>query len=151
MSTILEVLKQRSFESPQQRVALNVLYTSSWLRGLSSQALKPFGITWQQFNLLRILRGQRGVPASMRLLQERMLDPQSNASRLVDKLEAKGLVLRDTSSEDKRRVSVILTAHGEERLQEFSTAMSARLSEVGGDLSEDELVHLSDLLDRLRA
>lgn len=150
MPTILEVLHQRSFETASQEVVLNVMFTSSWVKGLSTQALKPFGITWQQFNLLRILRGQRGKPASMRLLQERMLDPQSNASRLVDKLELKGYVIRETAEEDKRRVGVVLTEAGEAMLVETSISISSTLSAVGGDLSNEEMTQLSALLDRFR-
>ena len=150
MATILDVLHQRGFESPRQQVVLNILYTSSWAKGVSAQALKPFGITWQQFNLMRILRGQRGKPASMRLIQERMLDPQSNASRLVDKLEVKGYVLRETSEEDKRRVGVLITDAGSVLLAECSAAIAATIASLGGELSDDELLQLSDLLDRLR-
>ncbi len=86
----------------------------------------------------------------MRLLQERMLDPQSNASRLVDKLESKGYVHRETSEEDRRRVGVVLTAQGATVLAKASEDMSAFASALGEGLSAEELHRLSDLLDRFR-
>ncbi len=150
MPKLLQALQQRSFESPRQQVILNVLLTSGLIRGGSAAAVKPLGITWQQFNLMRILRGQGGKPASMRMLQERMLDPQSNASRLVDKLEGKKYVIRETSPLDRRQVSVLLTQDGERVLADASTKMSAYTKDLGGDLSDAELTALSDLLDRFR-
>ena len=150
MSQLLEDLRQRAFESPQQQVFINVLYTSAFVKKASSGALKPYGLTWQQFNAMRILRGQGDRPASMRLLQDRMLDPQSNASRLVDKLSAKGLVVRETSTHDRRRVGIALTPEGAGVLAQASAAMTDYLRTVGGGLSDQEMVQLSDLLDRFR-
>ena len=150
MPPLLEALQQRRFENPRQQVVLNVLYSSSWVKGVSHNALKPHGLTWQQFNLMRILRGQCGQPASMRLLQERMLDPQSNASRLVDKLSAKGYVQRDVAEDDRRRVGVVLTGTGATKLEAASADMTAAILQIGGDLTETEMVQLSNLLDRFR-
>ena len=150
MPPISEELQQRSFENPQQRVLINLLYTSAFVKKASGTVLKPHGFTWQQFNLLRILRGQRGKPAAMRLLQERMLDPQSNASRLVDKLEGKGYVARVTSEVDKRRVGVTLTSEGTAALAAASADMHAFLQGIGGDLSAAQMQSLSDGLDEFR-
>ncbi len=150
MPSIAEVIQQRSFEDPRQQVLINLLYSAAFARTGSTSALKPFSLTWQQFNLLRILRGQRGKPASMRTLSERMLDPQSNASRLVDKLEEKQYVSRVTCPNDRRQVRVSLTALGDGVLAQASTAITAFYSDIGGDLSEQELLLLSDLLDRFR-
>ena len=150
MSHIGEDLQQGTFENPQQRLLLNVLYTSAFVKKASSEVLKPHGLTWQQFNLLRILRGQRGQPASMRLIQERMLDPQSNASRLVAKLLDKGYVSRETPEEDLRRVSVALTPEGLTAVDEASADMHRFLRAIGGGLSPQQLRELSDGLDEFR-
>ena len=99
---------------------------------------------------MRILRGQKGKPASMRLLQERMLDPQSNASRLVDKLESKGWVERATCGEDRRQVRVRLTPEGKDQLEKASAAMSKLTSQIGSKLTDQQLQLLSELLDTLR-
>lgn len=150
MPQISEDLKQTRFENPQQRILINVLYTSAFVKKASGRVLKPHGFTWQQFNLLRILRGQRGKPASMRLLQERMLDPQSNASRLVDKLEHKGYVARATSKLDKRRVGVTLTDEGAAAIERASRDMLRFTEGIGGGLTEEEMIAVSDGLDRFR-
>ena len=150
MSKLSEDLKQSRFENPQQRVLINVLYTSAFVKKASSEVLKPHGFTWQQFNLLRILRGQAGNPASMRLIQERMLDPQSNASRLVAKLLDKGLVSRETAEEDMRRVSVTLTHDGLAAIDAASDDMHRFLGSIGGALSDSEMRELSDGLDAFR-
>ena len=150
MPDLREDLQQSHFENPQQRVLLNVLYTSAFVKKASSEVLKPHGLTWQQFNLLRILRGQRGEPASMRLIQERMLDPQSNASRLVVKLVEKGYVARETSATDLRRVSVTLTEPGRVAIQEASEDMHEFLASLGGDMSAERMAEVSSGLDEFR-
>ena len=150
MSRLLLDLQQRAFESPQQQVFINVLYTSAFVKKACSSVLKAHHLTWQQFNAMRILRGQGEQPASMRLLQERMLDPQSNASRLVDKLEEKGLVVRETSEQDRRRVGISLTDKGRAVVQDASHAMTTYLSNTGGGLTEAQMGQLSDLMDKFR-
>ena len=151
MSTIGEDLRQSKFETPQQQVLINILYTSALVKKASSEVLKPHGFTWQQFNLLRILRGQRGEPASMRLVQERMLDPQSNASRLVAKLLEKGFVSREVSPNDARRVSVLLTDAGSEAIEAASVDMHRFLAAIGGELDAAQMQTLSCGLDEFRA
>lgn len=149
MPKLSEELHQSSFENPQQRLLINVLYTSAAVKQASTRVLRPHGLTWQQFNLLRILRGQCGKPASMRLLQERMLDPQSNASRLVDKLERKGLATRTVSEQDKRRVRVALTEEGRRAIELASRDMTRFTEGIGGP-SLEELTAISEGLDRFR-
>ena len=150
MPTIREAIQQSTFESPRQRVLINLLYSAGWAKSGSAAALRPSGLTWQQFNCLRILRGQRGRPAPMRLIAERMLDPQSNASRLVDKLVAKGFVERVACPDDRRQVRVTLTAAGGEVLDEASAAVRSYYGTLGTELSDEDLSLLSDLLDRFR-
>ena len=102
---IEEAIHQKTFKTPQQRAQINIIYTAGWLNQFNGQALKPFGISIQQFNILRILRGRKGQPATVKLLTSRMLDKMSNASRLVDKLVAKGLVDRCQSEVDQRKLA----------------------------------------------
>ena len=113
-----EAIQQTKFISEHQKVHLNILFSASWLSQRSIAILKPYGLTWQQFNVLRILRGRHPEPATVKLLTERMIDKMSNASRLVDKLLAKGLVVRVTSKEDRRRVDVSITDSGLKLLEE---------------------------------
>lgn len=150
MPQISDDLRQRSFENEQQRVLVNVLYTSAFVKKASATVLRPHGFTWQQFNLLRILRGQAGRVATVTLLQERMLDPQSNASRLVDKLEDKGYVERAASPRDRRCVRVTLTLAGSDAIERASAAMHEFLAGIGGGLTDAEMSALSQGLDRFR-
>ena len=150
MPSIADAIQQPKFESPQQRVLLNLLYTASKVKAASAKVLKPLGLTSQQFNILRILQGQRGKPATVRLLSERMLDPQSNASRLVEKLVSKGLVARAMCHEDRRQLRVSLTEAGVERLRAASAAIEQAHASLGASMSPAELEALSEQLDQFR-
>ncbi len=88
-----EIGQSVSFKSDLQRAAVNILYTASWLNMKNTETLKPFALTPQQFNVLRILRGQHPKPSTVNLLMQRMLDKSSNASRLVDRLLYHKLIL----------------------------------------------------------
>lgn len=150
MPAISEAIQQSTFESPRQQVLINVLYTAGIMKNRTAQALRPTGITWQQFNCLRILRGQRGKPAPVRLIAERMLDPQSNASRLVDKLVEKGYVDRTACPGDRRQVNVTLTPEGSAALEQLSATVASIHDELAPGMTDDELLALSHGLDRFR-
>ena len=140
---------QSKFKDPLHKAVVNILYTGNWINWQESAVLKPFGLTGQQYNILRILRGQHPKPATITLLTERMLDKMSNASRLVDKLQAKGLVERHTCPSDRRQANVLINEAGLALLLE----MDAALGEIDrrlGSLTDAELEQLSNLLDRLR-
>ena len=147
---IEQEIQQGRFKSEYYKAHINVLFTASWFSQQSTQVLKPYNISWQQFNVLRILRGLHPAPASVKLLTERMIDKMSNASRLVDKLQKKGLVERRTSNEDRRRVEVFITPAGLQLLIEASLAMEEDLEQTMRKLDLEEAVTLSRLLDKLR-
>jgi len=149
MKPISEAIQQKSFESNRHMAYINVLYTASYVQGVANKTLKQFGISPQQYNLLRILKGQHPNPASVKLLTERMLDKMSNASRLVDKLKAKGLVDRVECMEDRRQVNVGLTLEGLDVLKKSTMAMNESLRFMES-ISEDEALILSEYLDRIR-
>lgn len=143
-------IHQRSFESENQKVHVNILFTASWLGNISTDILKPYEISWQQFNVLRILRGLYPETASIKLLTERMVDKMSNASRLVEKLRKKGLVERHECPQDRRQVEVRITLAGLEIIEKASTSMRIGYKDFSKNLSEEELKVLNALLDRLR-
>jgi len=129
----------------------NLLRVSGWLRFEINALLEPFGITQPQFNILRILRGQRGQAISTQEIRERMIDSKmSDASRLVDRLAAKGLVTKTPSTTDKRLVDVVISAQGLAVLSEIDTKMTA-LDELLKSISADEAQALNRLLDKLSA
>ena len=114
---IEEAIKQEKFHSMQQKAIINLMYSASWMSGQMRSALEPYGISWQQFNILRILRGQKGKPASIKLLTERMIDKTSNTSRLIDKMVSKEIVERIVCPKDRRQVDIRLTKVGEDLLE----------------------------------
>lgn len=150
MVRIEEAIQQKNFKSEFQRAYINVIYTAAWLNQLTTQALRPHGISWQQFNILRILRGVHPQPATIKMLTERMIDKMSNASRIVDKLEAKALVVRKTCPDDRRRVDIALTEAGMAALAEASAAVEAMHDLRNEHFGEGEARQLNDLLDALR-
>jgi DNA-binding MarR family transcriptional regulator len=142
-------IQQRSFRSIQHKSTVNLLYTISWLNSQINPYFKNSGITSQQFNVLRILRGQNGKPCSLKVIKERMLDRMSDASRIVDKLVAKGYVTRATSDEDRRSVDLTISDKGLELLKKLDFVDDAGV-EVFKHLNDAELQTLNELLDQLR-
>jgi DNA-binding MarR family transcriptional regulator len=144
-----EEIKQGKFKTEHQKLAINLAFTSSWLDRLIAKELKQYKLTPQQYNILRILRGQHGNPATINLLTERMIDKSSNASRLVDKLIEKDLVKRSECPSDRRQVDVIISQKGLDlltKLDEEEKTWSSTLK----TLSASEAKELNSLLDKLR-
>ncbi|MCX6218088.1 MarR family transcriptional regulator [Spirosoma sp.] len=151
MSIETDIKQSAPFKSPYQRVLVNLMYTSNWIAGSQTQLLKPFKLTLQQYNVLRILRGQYPNPIKVSDITERMLDKMSNASRLVDKLLAKKLVLRTECPSDRRAVDVLITEKGLALLKQLDTHQDALNKSFQEKLTVEEAESLSLLLDRLRA
>lgn len=144
-----EEIKQKKFNSPQHKAAVNILFTSNWLQTLHCDCLKKQDITMQQYNVLRILRGQHPDAASIKLIKERMLDKMSDSSRIVEKLRLKGLVKRDTCANDRRSVDVIITEKGLKLLKKIDPEIK-KVENAFSVLSEQEVNVLNELLDKLR-
>lgn len=118
MGRLDDELKSR-FESEQQKAMLNILFTANWIKAMQVERFSPFGISAQQYNILRILRGAKGH-MNMHNVKERMIDRAPNATRLTDKLIAKGLVQRERDDKDRRVVHVWITERGLELLNEIA-------------------------------
>lgn len=147
---IEEAIKQtKKFKSEHERVAVNLTYTYYWLSGIMTEHLKEFGITTQQYNILRILKGQHPNPASVNLLKERMLDKNSDVSRIIDRMVAKELVDRKTCPDDRRAVNILLTDKGFAVLEQVNSKEGQPDTHLKG-LTEEEAATLNDLLDKLR-
>lgn len=148
--SIEDAIQQREFRSEHHKALLNILYTHNHLIGKINDLLKGYGVTRQQFNVLRIIRGQQPNPAGINLIKERMIDKMSDASRIVERLRLKGLVSRTASETDKRAAQIWLTSKGEELLQE----MDSPVTDFGNELlvlSEDEAKVLNSLLDKIHS
>lgn len=142
-------IKQKNFRNQYQKLAVNILLTGSWMSFRSYEMLKPFKLTTQQYNILRILRGQYPTPVTVNLLIERMMDKMSNASRIVDRLVAKKLVERKMKAEDRRCVDVIITEKGLKLLKKIEDS-EIKFESNFRTLNEMEAKKLNDLLDKLR-
>ena len=149
MGKIEEAIKQAQFKDVYNKAVVNLLYTHSYLVGFQTSVLKPQDISPEQYNVLRILRGQQGKPATIAAIQERMLNTMSNASRLVDKLKTKDLVKREECPENRRKVDVLITDKGL-RLLDLLEPQIAILNKKVIHLEEAELDLLNGLLDKLR-
>jgi len=147
---IAEDIKQPKFKSEFQKAIINIFYTANWLGERHHKFFKKFGITAAQFNVLRILRGQHPQPSTINLIIDRMLDRMSNASRIVDKLEDKELVLRKQCPNDRRAVDVIISEKGLELLAVIDNEMEGYEGDFC-NLSDEEAAQLNDLLDKFRA
>ncbi|MCX2738898.1 MarR family winged helix-turn-helix transcriptional regulator [Pontibacter anaerobius] len=146
---IEDEIKQSAFKSEYQKAYINLVYTSGYLQQNQAAMFKPFGITLPQYNILRILRGQHPKPATVSLLIERMLDKTSNASRIVDKLEAKELVTRKQCPSDRRTVDVLITDKGLELLRQMDDLEGGKGTGIT-NLTEEEAAQLNTLLDKIR-
>jgi len=146
---IEDEIKQSNFKSEHQKAYINLVYTSGWLQQVQAALFKPFGLTLPQYNILRILRGQHPKPATISLLIERMLDKTSNASRIVDKLEVKGLVTRKQCPDDRRTVDVLITDKALALLKEMDGLEGGTQTGIKA-LSEQEAQELNRILDKIR-
>jgi DNA-binding MarR family transcriptional regulator len=146
---IEDEIQQKVFKSEQHKALINVFFTGNFLSLKQAAVFKPFGVTLPQFNVLRILRGQHPEPATVNLLMERMLDKTSNVSRIMDKLEAKGLATRKQCPNDRRSVDILITELGLELLKRMDAAMETQ--QIGlQNLTETEAIELNRLLDKIR-
>lgn len=147
---ISEEIKQKTFKSELNKAVVNIIYTNSWLNQKQMEVFRPHGLTTPQFNVLRILRGQHPKPATINMLIERMLDKSSNASRIVDKLESKGMVERKQCVDDRRAVDVFISEQGLGLLAQIDGELSEWEKKIN-KLTEKECSELNELLDKLRS
>jgi len=142
-------IQQPRFANSRHKALINILYTYGWALERIKKILSHHGITHQQFNILRILRGSYPKPLSTLQIRERMLDKMSDTSRIVDRLILKGLAEKTTSAKDHRLVDVLITEKGQAVLREIDEGPDIVL-EVMNNVSEEEMDQLSHLLDKVR-
>jgi len=138
------------FQSPAHKLMVNIIYTHNWVTSYMQQYFKENGVTNQQYNILRILRGQFPKPSTIQLLRERMLDKQSDVSRLVDRLKSKGLLNRKPSKVDRRKMDIVISKKGLELLESMDETVNTLQEEGFTRLEKHELEELNNLLDKLR-
>lgn len=124
MKSIEEEIKQKQFANIFVKTDVNLLFMSGWLQNVKARFFKPYGVSLQQFNVLRILRGQHPQPVMLTQITERMIDKMSNATRLVEKLKQKELVSRELNANSRRQVDIGITLKGLELLSKIDEEMN---------------------------
>jgi len=146
---IEDEIKQKKFYSEYTKLIINLVYTGNKMNFKTNELLKVKNLTIQQYNVLRILRGQHPNPSTVNMIIDRMLDKMSNASRIIDKLEDKKLVVRKINFEDKRCADVMISEKGLELLKKLDSEINNNeKSYIHLNLQEVKI--LNDLLDKLR-
>ncbi|WP_339717594.1 MarR family winged helix-turn-helix transcriptional regulator [Cyclobacterium amurskyense] len=146
---IEEEIRQNPFKDNYTKAVVNLLFTQSYLVTHQSKIFKPHDLSPEQYNVLRILRGQFPKPITVSSIQERMLNKMSNASRLVEKLKQKKMVKRTECPKDRRQVDIVITEKGLELLE----LLDIEVRKFNMDtihLDEKEVEQLNLLLDKLR-
>ncbi len=146
---IEDEIKQVKFENEFHKLTINLLFSGKWISDLLNNHHKQFDITSQQYNVLRILRGQFPKAATVNLVSLRMIDRMSNVSRLIDKLESKGLAKRFLCENDRRQVDITITQDGLNLLQKIDLQKS-EIELKYNNLTEEEAILLNNLLDKFR-
>jgi DNA-binding MarR family transcriptional regulator len=141
-------IQQSNFRNEFQKMGINLLYTANWLNEQIGKMLSEEGVTQQQYNILRILRGS-ATPLSTLKIRERMLDKMSDTSRIVDRLIAKELVVKNTCEKDKRLVDITLSPKGldlVDQLDQYNERIDALLKGI----NESEAKMMNQILDKIR-
>ncbi len=142
-------IHQVRFKNEYHKLVVNMIYSYSWVTGLVKERLCTEQVTLQQYNLLRILRGQYPKPSTINLLKERMLDKMSDASRIVERLVQKKLVTRTVNAQDRRAVDILITQKGLDVLAYLDPVVTP-VDILSKNLNEEEAAQLNLLLDKLR-
>jgi DNA-binding MarR family transcriptional regulator len=147
---IEEVIKSTVPLDPAKKVILNFTYTQNVIGDNFHEILKPYDISREQYNVLRILRGQKGAPANLCIIQERMLSKNSNTTRLIDKLLLKEYVTREVCPENRRKIEVQITQKGLNILTELDPIVVEHEQLFANNLTQAELELLNTLLEKYR-
>lgn len=149
MARIEDEIKQSKFRSEGQKLIINLIYTYNQISGQMASMLQPHGLTMQQYNILRILKGQYPNPSTNNLVKDRMLDRNSDVTRLIDRMIRNGLVTRTSCEKDRRRVDILITQQGLDVLDAIQ-AQETDLDVIAHRLPEDQQRTMNDMLDKLR-
>lgn len=144
-----DAIKSNKFANEQHKASINLFYTAYWLKSHVSSALKELGITTEQYNVLRILKGKHPEKMCVKDISSRMVEKNSNVPRIVERLVVKKLVKRNTSKEDKRETLITLTEKGIQQLGEATEIIEATSKQYFG-LDEQESATLNELLEKIR-
>lgn len=148
--TIDKAIKSIHKMAISTKTVVNLMYTSRIIEESITSVLRPYDLSIQQYNVMRILRGQHGNPSNLSTIQDRMIDRSSNTTRLVDKLIAKGLVRRQICAENRRKVEIFITDKGLDVLKTLDPITEKNNERLLKNLTTEQLEDLNSLLDTLR-
>ena len=147
---IEDVIKSTVTMDDVKKIILNIMYTQNVISDKFSEIMRPFDLSSEQYNVLRILRGQKGCPANMCIIQERMLAKNSNTTRLIDKLLLKNFVTREVCPDNRRKIEVLITQKGLNVLNELDPLVLEHEQLFAKNLTQSELEQLNTLLEKYR-
>ena len=150
LMSLEQSISQSKFDSEQEKLMINVIYSANLLNLITCRLFKPYDLSTQQYNVLRILRGQKGESIALMDIEHRMLDKSSNVSRLVDKLISKDLVNRSVSSKDRRRIEIVITSRGLSVLNEIDVILADMNYKIKAIISDDNAKQTNRILNQLR-
>lgn len=151
MKTIEQEINQKKFASIYAKTRINLLFTCNWLESIHAKFFKQHGLSHQQFNVLRILRGQHPNAVMLNQITERMIDKMSNATRLVEKLKHKGLVTREVNQKNRRQVDIHITEKGLSLLFDLDLLLKEEEAPpYFSNITVQELDQLNLILDKIR-
>lgn len=145
-----QAIKSTNFRNEIHKAGLNILYTAWWLKTLMSKELKEYGLTHEQYNVLRILKGKHPENICVKEIACRMIEKNSNVPRIIDRLETKKLVKRVTSDSDKRETVIVLTPAGINILK-HSTERINKITDDSINISEKKAALLNQVLEEIRS
>lgn len=148
---IEELLKTNNDMPDSKKLVLNIIVTANFISEKLTEVLKPFSISSQQFNVLRILRGQQNKPANLSTIQERMVSKMSNTTRLVDKLVEKNLCERIVCPSNRRKIEIRITSKGLELLKKLDPLIEEIENNIAGKINKKEILSLNTKLNELRS
>ena len=146
-----EIKQTKPFASQEQETLLNLMRTSAMLEHAMAESLKPFGVTQSQYNALRILRGAGRQGLCRHEVRDRMVTPVPDVTRLLDRLEKRGLVSRERDVVDRRLVTARITDDGLDLLRQLERPVARTTRQLLGHMSDEDLGALGELLVRARA
>ncbi|WP_282031353.1 MarR family winged helix-turn-helix transcriptional regulator [Winogradskyella eximia] len=150
MKELNDILKTNANLSLPQATVINIFHSSIWIKDDFLLQLKPYELSLEQFNVLRILRGQKGNAINLQDIQERMISKMSNTTRLVDKLIKKKFVKRTICKTNRRKVEILITDLGLKTLKIVDPIIDETEKNITKNLTQEELTQLNTLLIKLK-
>lgn len=146
----LENAIKSKFTNNNQKLLVNLMFTGNYFQDFIKTQLKPYDLLPQHYNTLRIVKGKHPEPVNPGYIKQVLLDKANDVTRLLDKMVEKGLITRETSPENRRKININITEKGIDTLAEIQLLMDKINTRVELFLNEDEVNLLNDLIDKVR-